>query len=125
MTSQAAAQAIERVCQALAQTGRNATADASAAQKLDRGRKVVLTVTFSAEHMRHCESQRQQYSSWGWDTPSIDAEVRLLDQAEHEAILTIVRRMLPDTVIAAPDQDHADLAYGVARHMSLTLQTAS
>ena len=125
MTPQAAESALQRVLTVLRDDGCEVTVDVvECAQALCHGREAVLTVAFPAEHVRHTASQRQQYSSWGWDTPAIDKQLRALDHEERGAILRIVQAALPQTVEAELAEDEADLTYGVAQQARVALRAA-
>ena len=123
MTRQTAWNAVQRVCQALSASERGVDADVEAlVDALVRGRDAVLAVPFSPEHLRHYASQRQQYASWGWDTPSIDEELRALDQTERQAILETVRRARAKGIKAVLDHADADLNYCVAKQARVVLR---
>lgn len=122
MTATDAQAALEAVSHALGESGRPLQADLGRpAKALAAGRQAVLAVPFCTDHVRFCASQRQQYSSWGWSTPSIDEELRGLDGEEREAILDCVRRALPPGLSASLEPTEGDLNYGVAKEARLRL----
>lgn len=122
MSKRSAREAIQRACEALRSHGRQVTADPAAiADAMASKQEATLRVPFLPEHVRYSASQRQQYSSWGWGTPSIDDALRALDQTECEAILEAVRAALPTGIDAALGNADGDLDYGVAKEALVVL----
>jgi len=122
MTAKDAQAALGAVVRALHRSGRPIEADLDrAAADLAAGRPAVLAVPFCQHHVRFCESMRQQYSSWGWSTPSIDELLRGLDEGEREAILDCARGALRSGLSASLEPAEGDLNYSVAKEARLRL----